>query len=741
MYAHKLFAFSLRCLVGCLAVICSCQLVAQSSLRGWARVSYDTESRNGTFLQVAAGRDESLVLRSDGMCFGQGEGSLGGCAVPLPPFGLHYTDIGTSGQVAVGLLSDGTLATWGSYNFQTFPLPSLPAGLRYLDVAAAGENWLAVRSDGAVVAWGLNFSGECNVPSFGGVRAVKVEAGGAHVVALLANGSIMAWGDNQYGQLQVPQLASGLTFVDIAARGAQTLALVSDGSVLGWGDNRFGQLQVPPLPSGLRYVSIGCGTQHSLLVRSDGALLAFGYNGGWVGNYYLGGQCNVPVLPPGVSFVQAVGGGYHSIALLSNGKVLTWGSSSFTQGYLPELAVSERWLGVKTAGFFSLGLVSDGRIEAWGDNRYGQCDVPALPAGRRYVKVAAASLHALALRDDGLLVGWGLDIQGELAIPPLPPGVAYTDVATGDQHTVALRSDGTAVQFTLQYQTGGIPNPPSGMRYVSVDVEGRKTLLLRSDGTILKFGGMLNYPTPPALPAGVAYSQIAACADDARDALLRTDGQVVIWGHTYPIGASGWIPVPPLPPGVVYVEVRGGLGVMVARRSDGEVVVFGYITGPSTVVPGLLPGTSYVGIDAAYYMMSARVGPTSTYTSFATGCAGSQQPARLVPQDTPHIDKTHEVIVFDLPNDAAFMLFGWSRTAPQSLAQYGMPGCSAHVSPDGVYFLAGQNGIAKYRLPIPNAPGLVGLHFFNQAVVPDFLAGNPLGAVMSEAAEGVVGHW
>ena len=212
MYAHKLFAFSLRCLVGCLAVICSCQLVAQSSLRGWARVSYDTESRNGTFLQVAAGRDESLVLRSDGMCFGQGEGSLGGCAVPLPPFGLHYTDIGTSGQVAVGLLSDGTLATWGSYNFQTFPLPSLPAGLRYLDVAAAGENWLAVRSDGAVVAWGLNFSGECNVPSFGGVRAVKVEAGGAHVVALLANGSIMAWGDNQYGQLQVPQLASGLTF-------------------------------------------------------------------------------------------------------------------------------------------------------------------------------------------------------------------------------------------------------------------------------------------------------------------------------------------------------------------------------------------------------------------------------------------------------------------------------------------------------------------------------------------------
>jgi hypothetical protein len=48
---------------------------------------------------------------------------------------------------------------------------------------------------------------------------------------------------------------------------------------------------------------------------------------------------------------------------------------------------------------------------------------------------------------------------------------------------------------------------------------------------------------------------------------------------------------------------------------------------------------------------------------------------------------------------------------------YGMPGCSAHVSPDPAYFLAGQDGVAVYRLPIPDAPGLVGLHFHNQAIV------------------------
>jgi hypothetical protein len=451
----------------------------------------------------------------------------------------------------------------------------------------------------------------------------------------------------------------------------------------------------------------------------------------------------VPTLPPGVTFVQAAGGHYHSIALLSNGKVIGWGTNDFTQSYIPELAPGERWVSVKQSDYFVMGLVSDGRIEAWGDNRYGQCDVPALPPGRRYVKMTGSSLHALALRDDGMIVGWGLDINGELAVPALPPGVTYTDVATGYQHTVALRSDGTAVMFTLLYQSGQLPSPPAGERYVGVDVEGAKTLLRCSDGTILKFGGMLTNLTPPPLPAGVVYSQMAACEDIQADVLLRSDGQVVFWGHTYPPGTSGWIPVPVLPPGVSYVEVAGGSNAgrtVAARRSDGQIVVFGYISGPTTQVPELLPGTSYVEVDVGNIMISARIGPTSTYTSFASGCAGSQPSARLVPQDTPGINKTHEVMLFDLPNNAAFMLFGWNRTAPVALDQYGMPGCAAEVSPDGAYFLVGQNGVAKYRLPIPNNPGLVGLHFYNQAVVLDSQAGNALGAVMSDAAEGVIGH-
>ena len=39
----------------------------------------------------------------------------------------------------------------------------------------------------------------------------------------------------------------------------------------------------------------------------------------------------------------------------------------------------------------------------------------------------------------------------------------------------------------------------------------------------------------------------------------------------------------------------------------------------------------------------------------------------------------------------------------------------------------------------PDQPSVVGVRFYNQAIVLDVGAGNPFGAVMSDAREGVVG--
>jgi hypothetical protein len=137
---------------------------------------------------------------------------------------------------------------------------------------------------------------------------------------------------------------------------------------------------------------------------------------------------------------------------------------------------------------------------------------------------------------------------------------------------------------------------------------------------------------------------------------------------------------------------------------------------------------------------AARVGPTSTYIAYGQGCAGSRPATRLVPRDTPHVGKTLEVRLFDLPEHAAFITFGWNRhPTPISLQPLGMPGCQQYATIDAHAFLMGNHHTALYRLPIPNLPGLVGLRFHNQALVLDRAANNALGAVVSDAAEAVVG--
>ena len=58
----------------------------------------------------------------------------------------------------------------------------------------------------------------------------------------------------------------------------------------------------------------------------------------------------------------------------------------------------------------------------------------------------------------------------------------------------------------------------------------------------------------------------------------------------------------------------------------------------------------------------------------------------------------------------------------------------------GVVLVSGANKPAAFTWPLPNQAALVGLHFHQQAVVPDPGAGNPLGAVMSDAATAVIGR-
>jgi hypothetical protein len=319
--------------------------------------------------------------------------------------------------------------------------------------------------------------------------------------------------------------------------------------------------------------------------------------------------------------------------------------------------------------------------------------------GRTYLAVAAGANHNVALCSDGSVVAWGDYELYQLAVPALPPGLHYIDVAAAANHNVALRSDGSVVAWGWN-----------------------------------SFG-QLNVP---ALPPGLRYVEVEAGARHA--VARRSDGCVVAWGDN----THGQLDVPALPPGLTYVEVAAGELHTVARRSDGSVVAWGDNSWGQLDVPSLPPGLTYADI-AEVGAIAARIGLPSTYVTFATGCAGSLPAARLVALDTPRIDATLQISLNNLPADAALLLLGFSNTScplaplPLGLAAFGMPGCTLYTSVEIATLVAGSGGRAEQTLAIPNDPLLVGARFYHQALVLDPAAGNPLGAVMSDAATAVVG--
>ncbi|MBK8101398.1 MAG: hypothetical protein IPK26_30310 [Planctomycetes bacterium] len=333
---------------------------------------------------------------------------------------------------------------------------------------------------------------------------------------------------------------------------------------------------------------------------------------------------------------------------------------------------------------------------------------------------------------------WGPNLLAT-TIPALPPGLGYTDVAVSHNHAVALRTDGTAVAWgDNMFGKCNIPALPTGTRYVDLDASAFSTVLLRSDGQVLVLGDNgNNQRNVPGLPPGRHYVRVAA--SDGNCAALVSDGTVIRWGASG--SGSYWVPLPPLPAGVVYVEIEGGgqRGIFVARRSDGQVVGFGMVGDNEHFVPPLQSGTSYVQV-AANLACVARVGPTSTYVTFAAGCAGSGPVTRLVPADTPRIGTELRVRLFDLPANQALMLLGFEPAPglPRNMDRFGLTGCLLQVAPDAVSAWAGTGGTAVFSLPIPDAVELIGIRFANQAFVFD-PTGNPAGAVLSDAARAVVG--
>lgn len=135
---------------------------------------------------------------------------------------------------------------------------------------------------------------------------------------------------------------------------------------------------------------------------------------------------------------------------------------------------------------------------------------------------------------------------------------------------------------------------------------------------------------------------------------------------------------------------------------------------------------------------------SASYVTFGSGCAGSLGITGLSPTSMPRIGNTLSVNLTNLPQQIALLMVGLSNTTsgfgplPVNLQGFGMPGCLGRVSPD-VNVIVGGGNPATFSVAIPANNLLLGLRFYQQALVLDPLAGNAAAAVVSDAAAAVIG--
>lgn len=700
-------------------------LSAQSALRGWGMHAFDTEALHGSIAHVLSGGADcsaTAIIRADGRLF------VWGSVVHNPPTLLLTRPVRSASitRSGVALLQDGTLEHWGISQGAT---PATDPNAPWVAVAAGDGHALALRSNGTIAAWGSNWRGQVNVPPLAsGLYYTAVAASGTASAAVVSDGTARFWGWDPANFGPVPSLPPARRYLKIAIGARNVLALRDDHEIIAFGDNSFGQCNVPPLPPNVTYTDMA-GSWHGLALRSDGNIVA------WGSNSY--GQCNVPPLPPGTRYIQLAAGEIHSVALRSDGELVTWGDAGKFQGRPPSLTPNHRFVDVAIGSNHALAVDSSGKIHHWGTALHGMDQIPLLPPSVRYEKVAVSIWHCMALSSDGRVSAWGENSNGRCNVPPLPQGLRYEQIACSYGHSAVLRSDGQVLAFGSNLNGEcTIPPLPPNTRYVEVACGQRFTLLRRSDGVLIPLGGIapdgrLAVPSPPP---GVEYVQISV--GEFSGSALRSDGLVDTWGSP-----ADPTPQPPSV-GVYCVEVACCNSFLFSRWSDGSIQYHNrYVFTHLSLEPrALLPGTTYQKLAGGFLIIGTMVGPTSTYVSFAPGCAGSLPAARIIPRDTPKLGQTLRLRLDRLPQHHAYLAFGWQQLAnPIDLTNLGMPGCAVQISLDAVALVAGQHQQAVYELPIPNQPAMVGLRFHHQAFVPDSGALNPLLAVVSDAATAVVG--
>lgn len=292
---------------------------------------------------LAAGGSHSLAITFDGSIAAWGSDAYGQLGNDLPkantqspvsfvlPAGAPAVTVAAGRDHSLAIDTDGRLWAWGRNLYGQLgdgtqfdraapvQVTGFGPGLRYATaIAAGGDHSFALDSDGRVWAWGRDAYGQLGdtttlanqltpaavaLPS--GAVVLAVASGTDHGMALLADDTVWTWGRDASGQLgddssltnkPTPvQVATLSGVAGIAAGGNHSLARRFDNTVWSWGADTSGQLgDDAPLANKPAPVAVNAafgasmlagGGTHSLFGSTNRTIYAAGSDGsGQLGN-------------------------------------------------------------------------------------------------------------------------------------------------------------------------------------------------------------------------------------------------------------------------------------------------------------------------------------------------------------------------------------------------------------------------------------------------------------------------
>lgn len=365
------------------------------------------------FVDVAAGLNFSMALRSDGTvwCWGDnecgeiGDGTEGDFDWNTPDHirTRPYLVMGQVKSIAAtynncyAITKNNELWVWGfnnggrvgngSTNDCTLPVRILTD----VKMAASGKanHSTVLKNDGSLWTWGLNMDGQIGdytknsrYTPFKAMEGVQSAAAGeGHTMAIKANGDLYVWGRNWKGQLGDGTKKERLkpfklmSNVRMAAAGSnQSYFITRDGALWGCGTDVTGGISRPKkIMPGVGVKDVSASSSFYIITKTDGTLWACGENKyGAFGDGTVKNKAKPTKIMDNVA--KAAAGCGHILVIKKDGTL--WASGENDRGQLGTGDTKNRnsWVQIKdfpldgeraTIGSMQNSMVLDGSLASW----------------------------------------------------------------------------------------------------------------------------------------------------------------------------------------------------------------------------------------------------------------------------------------------------------------------------------------------------------------------------------------